>query len=183
MRYPGNADEIADLWEFFADPGFSVDAAVKGLNITGKPDEEIQRGPDRVLTTYPKQSDLVGNVQIDAHNGDVDGLSVDYERPFAVSFGRLDYLFGEPKNYGGPVGFLSPLSALAFQAANRGPNSPSVPYYMHFRFEARHALPDGRLVKGSIELSADGPYETGSGGTRNVQSVGYFKETSGFADA
>ena len=175
LKYPENADEIADFWEFFAEPTFNADAAVKGLNINGNP-QEMNQGPDSVWTTYPKQNELISSVRIDTHKGEIDELYIDYVRPFPVSFGRLDYLFGEPRNYGGPVGYLSGASTLAFQAlANRGPNSPRGPYFMSFGYSAKHQLSDGRLVKGRITVSADGDYKTDSGGMRNVQMIEYTK--------
>lgn len=175
LKYPENADEIADFWDIFAEPGFNAEAAVKGLNITGQP-EDLEQGGESVTSTYPKQNDLVSRVRIDQRNGEIDEMYLNYENPISVSLGRLEYLFGEPKNLGGPVGFLSMLD-VSVPVANRGPNPISRgPYYMQFGFDTRHTLPDGRLIKGRVGVSADGDYSLNVGSkTRNVNSIEFTK--------
>lgn len=176
LKFPENADEIVDFWEFFAEPDFTPDAAVKRLDLTGKPDE-MKQSEDSVWATYPKQNDLIESVRIDAYKGQIDEMYINYSKPLQISLGRLEYLFGEPRNYGGPVGFISGLTmSFSEVAANRGPNSPSTPYYMGFGFEAKHVLPDGRTVMGTITVSADGDFSIEKGSkTRNVTSVEFTK--------
>jgi hypothetical protein len=124
LKYPENAEEIADFFEFFTDPAFNVDAAIKGLNLTGDPrvfdaDKTWRR------STYPKQNDLIRDIELDTDPVELTSIYIRYDRLVQVSLGRLEGLFGGSKNFGGQVGRLySDRFLSTIQASNIDPSGP-----------------------------------------------------------
>ena len=175
LKYPESADEIADFWAIYAEPGFNAEAAISGLHITGEP-EKLEQPPDGVWVTYPKQNDLVREVRLALHKDLLEEIYIYYVKPIDISFRRLESLFGRSRNYGGPVGKISAPGPMAL-LSNIDPSKPrpSGPYYSGFGFEATHKRSDGSTVDGLITVSADDTSTSIVWGTKKVDWMRFSK--------
>ena len=109
LKYPESAEEIADFFEFFTSPTFDVQAAIKGLNITGEP-KVFDASANWRRSTYPKQNDLIRSIELGSDPTELTSMYIYYERPVTVSLGRLEGLCGKAKRHSNVlVGTIMPM--------------------------------------------------------------------------
>ena len=126
LKYPESAEDIADFFEFFTAPTFDVQAAIKGLNITGEP-EVFYSTPNWRRSTYKKQNDLIREIEFGTDPTELTSIYIYYDRPITVSLGRLEGLCGSAKRYGSVlVGtILPPISAVSLLYLNYDAPAPT----------------------------------------------------------
>ena len=126
LKYPESAEDIADFFEFFTAPSFDVQAAIKGLNITGEP-EVFYSTPNWRRSTYKKQNDLIREIEFGTDPTELTSIYIYYDRPITVSLGRLEGLCGSAKRYGSVlVGtILPPISAVSLLYLNYDAPAPT----------------------------------------------------------
>ena len=126
LKYPESAEDIADFFEYFTAPTFDVQSALKGLNITGEP-KVFDAGSSWRRSTYPKQNDLIREIELGTDPTELTSIYIYYERPITVSLGRLEGLCGSAKRYGGMVvGTIMPMvSAASFFLTNYNAPAPT----------------------------------------------------------
>lgn len=151
LKYPQSADEIDDFWHFYAEPAFNAQAAIDGLQISGTP-EKTERA-DGFLAVYQRQNDLISMVQLAVHKDRLEEIYIYYDPPISISFSRLELLYGEPRNYGGPVGFLAAPVIIASNIDTTR-HRPSTPYFSAYGFEPHHTTVGGLRINGLITVSA-----------------------------
>ena len=126
LKYPESAEDIANFFEFFTAPTFDVQAAIKGLNITGEP-EVFYSTPNWRRSTYKKQNDLIREIEFGTDPTELTSIYIYYDRPITVSLGRLEGLCGSAKRYGSVlVGtILPPISAVSLLYLNYDAPAPT----------------------------------------------------------
>lgn len=157
LKYPESAEEIADFFEFFTAPSFDVQAAIKGLNITGEP-KVFDASANWRRSTYPKQNDLVREIELDTDPIELTSIYIYYERPVTVSLGRLEGLCGTAKRHSNVlVGTIMPtMSAVSIFLTNYNAPAPTrngPPRTDSFGFFPKPA--DKTTFAGSILIDAD----------------------------
>ncbi len=157
LKYPESAEDIADFFEFFTAPSFDVQAAIKGLNITGEP-KVFDASANWRRSTYPKQNDLIREIELGTNPAELTSMYIYYERPITVSLGRLEGLCGSAKRYGSMVvGTIMPMmSAVSIFLTNYNAPAPTrngPPRTDSFGFFPKPA--DKTTFAGSILIDTD----------------------------
>ena len=74
---------------------------------------------------YENPNELVRRVDLATHKNDLESIYIYYANPIDVSFGRLESMLGQSKNFGGPVGKLDlAIERSAFAVSNISPGEP-----------------------------------------------------------
>jgi len=138
---------------------------IRRLNITGTPKvTELQSG--YTYKNFPKQSDLIREVQFDTSGGELRGLWLKYATPVPVSMGRLKGLLGEPEPQGMVVGKNITGIGIATSAASNVPyghRPPEQPPQTSFRYRHAPSRPTGVGYKSEVTVDTDGMGENVKG--------------------
>lgn len=170
LKYPENAEEVADLFEFFTHRDFDFEKAKAGLKITGDP-RSLDSSSTWRRTFFPKQNELIREIELGTSKGELSSIYIYYENAIEVSLRRLESLLGTAKRYDNHMVGKTDLAGSDSIAAftNRMPNSPpdNRPRTTSFGFYPPEPLtPDS--LKGSLLIRSN---DTGD----NVKRVTFLR--------
>lgn len=157
LKYPENAEEVADLFELFTDRDFSFEAAKAGLKITGEP-RSFDSSENWRRNTFPKQNELIREIELGTSKGELSSMYIYYQDAIEVSLRRLESLLGTAKRYDNHmVGKADLVQSDSIAAlTNRMPNSPpdNRPPTSSFGFYPAEPLTPNSL-KGSLLIRSE----------------------------